>query len=114
MLKTASLENSIKLKELGVKQISDYYWWKSPDGTKADIFPKHLIPDWADCYSAFTVSELGEMFNEIGADLFIKAYGEVFNFKGTQNVGVLGVINLMRNPDKSSKMVIYLKEQNLI
>ena len=54
------------------------------------------------------------MLNEAGADNFIKAYGEVFNFKGTQMVGTLGVINLMRKPDMGAKMIIYLKENKLI
>ena len=113
---TTNLQLSNRLKDLGVK-IETEYWWRVGAGIRlmCESYPQHF--DTSDCFEkipAPTVEELGEMFNKIGADLFIKAYGEVFNFKGTQNVGVLGVINLMRNPDMSARMIIYLVENKLI
>lgn len=67
--------------------------------------------------AAFTVAELGEMLYDIfdrkNWDLLYKAYGEVFDFKGTQRIGEIGIVNLMRRPDMAAKMLIYLLEKNL-
>ena len=60
-----SLELSKKLKELGVKQDSIFYWINgvitdinvSPEQTRNLWYPAHSYT----LYSAFTVAELGEM-----------------------------------------------------
>ena len=57
---------------------------------------------------------LWNTFEKKGWGLFYKAYGEIFNFPGTQCIGEIGVINLMRNPDMGAKMLIYLKVNKLI
>ena len=55
-----NLELSKKLKELGVKQKSYFFWYLFDDGTW-DIDPE-VFGKWGiDKVSAFTVAELGEM-----------------------------------------------------
>ena len=116
-----NLELSIKLKELGVKQ--DSYWcWVFNKGRYEDENRTYLLENSRAynfekenrCWNAYSVAELGAIFNKIGADMFIKAYGEVFDFKGTQRIGLLGVMKLMRIPDMSAKMLLYLIENKLI
>ena len=64
------------------------------------------------------VSEQGEwlwnIFEEHNWDLLYKAYGEVFNFKGTQRIGELGIINLMKRPNMGIKMINYLIAEGII
>ena len=64
------------------------------------------------------VSEQGEwlwnIFEEHNWDLLYKAYGEVFNFKGTQRIGELGIINLMKRPNMGIKMLNYLIAEGII
>jgi len=119
-----SLELSKQLKKLGVKQDSLFEYrlfdidnkmaWSKPIIVGKIPHKLGRADVGFDRVSAFTVAELGEMFNKIDVDNFIKAYGEVFDFKGTQMVGLLGVINLMRKPDMAAKMLIYLIKNNLI
>lgn len=115
-----SLELSKRLRELGVKQESIFYWCDVSESYHEVRWEVILNPKIAvkDHVSAFTVAELGEIFwdtfEKYGWNLIYIAYGEVFNFKGTQNIGNLGVVNLMRNPDMSAKMLIYLLENKLI
>src|SRR5207253_7805322 len=57
-----SLELSKKLKELGVKQESLWYWWKS-----GHIFveeERYAGKQWEKLASALTVAELGGMFGK--------------------------------------------------
>lgn len=108
-----SLELAKQLKELGVKQDSLFYWSKQVDQIHWGLeHAKYFAVDKRQDVSAFTVSELGEMFDD--GDLFVKAYGEVFNFRGTARIGELGLINLMKNPDMSAKMLIWLIEEGYI
>lgn len=66
-------------------------------------------------YPALTASEIGEIFYNLDRyDLFIKAYGDVFNFKGTSWVGEIGIVNLMRKPDMGAEMLCYLINNNLL
>lgn len=118
-------ELSVRLRDLGVKQESLFYWTRPPESD--DIYvcwywenmstASGETVDWEQI-SAFTVAELGEMlwtaFEKAGWDLLYKAYGEVFDFKGTQRIGDLGIVNLMRKPDMAAKMLIYLIENKLI
>jgi len=123
-----SLELAKKLKELGVEQDSLFEYRKFDDG-KDFFWSKPIfvgkIPDKLGCanvgfgkVSAFTVAELGEIlwdvFEKTDWKLLYKAYGEVFDFKGTSWIGDLGIVNLIRNPNMSAKMLIYLLEKNLI
>jgi hypothetical protein len=115
-----SLEYSKKLKELGFEQDSLFCY--------ADIFGNGEFTEIQyenddsceryDFISAFTVAELGEMlyhaFEKNGWDLIYKAYGECFDFNGTQRIGEIGIINLMRKPNMGAKILIYLKENNLL
>lgn len=120
-----SLELAKKLKELGVKQESYFFWKTDEDREMGTSLPylvannsRYMSSKGQIVASAYTVGELGEMlwdaFEKYGWNLVYIAYGEVFNFKGTQNIGNLGIINLMRNPDMSAKMLIYLLENNLV
>lgn len=130
-----SLELSKKLKELVFEQESLFYWWEDTDNRNRaylliDESKLHHtqipectydVTDISDrdfLFRAYTVAEIGQMlwdiFEEKGWKLIYKVYGEVFNFKGTQWIGELGIINLMRNPDMGAKMLIYLKENNLL
>jgi hypothetical protein len=57
-----SLELSKKLRDLGVKQESLFYWWPSKS-----VFVQTRKPEGTVAWcSAFTVAELGEMFNRSG------------------------------------------------
>lgn len=119
-----SLELSRKLKELGFKQDSLYYWWVN----KLSPLSKPQICSYGDnkpketwlLYSAFTCSELGEMLpRQIGLthprdnhwkilyreSLQIKA-GEIRN--DTHSVEADTEVNAR------AKMLIYLTEQHLI
>ena len=114
-----SLELAKKLKELGFNNESYFIWDKvgGIEETHYEVRPSYNFK-YDDEISAYTVAELGqilyEVFEKNGWDLIYDAYGEVFNFKGTQRIGEIGIINLMRNPNMGAKMLIYLKENNLI
>lgn len=118
-----SLDLAKRLHELGVRQESLFYWNEASFVVKisyAKTIPLSPIEmEQRGLYhSAFTVAELGEMlwnaFDEHGWDLLYKAYGEAFDFKGTQHIGDLGIVNLMRAPDMAAKMLIYLIENKLM
>lgn len=123
-----SLEYAQRLKKLGVKQESLWAWWITTDVDDTPSLNRHPDKDclvcghpkapYFDWISAFTVSELGGMlwdsFEKHGWELLYVAYGNVFDFKGTQRIGELGIINLMRHPDMAAKMLIYLLENGLL
>ena len=114
-----SLELAKRLKLLNVKQESLFYWY---NGLKQVVMfnagdDEKSVKDierTVNLYSAFTTAELGKMLEKAGSNKFIKAYGEVFNFKGTTWVGILGIMNLMKDPEMGARMLIYLLENNLI
>jgi len=61
-----SLELAKRLKELGVKQNSQWYWWEKDNGSKEFVHKKEVLvelryPKEYSLYSAFTVAELGEL-----------------------------------------------------
>ena len=57
-----SLELAKKLKELGVKQESLFYWWFVRNDMGDDVFVSDTKPvNGTEYWSAFTVAELGEM-----------------------------------------------------
>lgn len=103
-----SLELSRKLKELGVKQESLYYWQVHPEKEPilADMFGT----------SAFTVAELGEM-------LEINQYRmEIDKYKGVYLCRMVDVSKkeaIWETKEKNeanarASMLIYLLENNLI
>lgn len=106
-----NLELSKKLKELGVKQESYFYWRKLdnpyPDQSEWYIDTKKgklaLIKE---IYSAFTVAELGEMLNSyLHRDIWLKdEIGEAMK-----------QATYMKNEaDARAEMVIYLLENKLL
>lgn len=118
-----NLELSQELKKLGYPQESLFKWHCKLDEKLKQATPYEIIyyPEEAHrgtMIAAPTVAELGnklyEVFSKHGYDLLYKAYGECFDFKGTQRIGDIGIINLMRKPDMAAKMLIYLLKNNLI
>ena len=116
-----SLELANKLKELGVKQESLFYWYESNHSIVASDIGKLF---WYVTYkddtalrnekrvSAFTVAELGEMLPDfyetyrngnpdIGWSCREKAMSEIYTFGKTE-------------ADARAKMLIYLLENKLI
>ena len=110
------IELSMKLKKLGVKQDSLFCWKLQRSGKYRLVYEEKLsaIGFMGEIFSAFTVAELGEMLNKAEEDNLIKAYEEVFEFKGTGQIGLLGVMVLIKKPDMLAKMLIYLIENKLI
>lgn len=125
-----SLELAEKLKELGVKQESLFYWEHKGWDEKEPIHK--LLPEWEINlkdfqpfrFSAFTVAELGEMLpewvtiegkkyhgqtNRSGKDFYC-SYGEYG--KGAYLMNHLEVANTEANA--RTKMLIYLLENKLI
>ncbi|HSY52426.1 MAG TPA: hypothetical protein VLC46_26735 [Thermoanaerobaculia bacterium] len=57
-----SLDLAKRLKELGVKQESEFYWWTYRTGTISEVRCKHQLENSENpIFSALTVAELGEM-----------------------------------------------------
>lgn len=108
-----SLELAKRLKELGVKQES-YFWWRSP-------LAHYGYPDWSlsdgelghgsESFSAFTVAELGEM---------LPYYASSERHSKEWRVGKVkqGVTELWASgeteADARAKALIYLLENELI
>lgn len=120
-----NLELSKKLKELGVKQESLFYWhetekdedyWIDADTPVYDIELKmgSSVPYYGNSvyiYSAFTVAELGEIIRVANnADVWAayKAVG------GKEIFGLGGIIKQSLNVELLAKMLIYLIENKLI
>lgn len=137
-----SLELAKKLKELGVKQESLFYWSKGigegsillgePDNFNLE--PKPMV-DTADLkvrYSAFTVAELGEMLpdevrfeyrdeNEYGKRWKLntfKAREEIwrveYEWKNNFQFDVRRAVEAETEADARAKMLIYLLENKLL
>ncbi|MFA5696569.1 MAG: hypothetical protein WC917_03955 [Bacilli bacterium] len=132
-----SLELSKKLKELGVKQESLFYWVKHrqtafPDEKimlKENIYGYNKLEPHAFqfeiIFSAFTVTELGKILVEKGIrDFpFIEYYShenaECWKFKNpftkyAEEIMVAGRVDDLNIADVFSKMLIYLIENKLI
>ncbi len=115
-----SLELSIKLKELRVKQDGLFYWGYCNEEDKWELV--YIDEDARDSdyhytnykyrISAFTVAELGEMlpYTALGAYLMV--------FKGNDDFscayGYEKTIHAKTEADARAKMLIYLIENNLI
>jgi hypothetical protein len=107
-----SLELSKKLKELGVKQESLFYYRilaEHEDGYRI-VFGEPVVcaEEWK--YSAFTVAELGDMLK--GSDL------PYFNYGTGWQLPIFSNKSIYHRPkteaDARAKMLVYLLENNLI
>lgn len=115
-----SLELAKRLKELGVKQESLFYWFRNI-GLRFYPAQKETIKHFNLKYStsAYTVAELGEMLpvkiNEY--DLFIKKF--CYDNKVEWSIGyngnhILCSCNTDTEANARAKMLIYLLENKLI
>lgn len=118
-----SLELSKKLKELGVKQES-LFWWKNDEPTAYDPVGRdwHLVsdgnklrvghPQQINLVSAFTVAELGEMLSKFERPHIIRS------FKGNKmwysERGFEHLVEGDTEANARAKMLIYLIENKLI
>lgn len=115
-----SLELAKKLKELGVVQQACFFWVVNPwgDAQLAESGFYQLPYKWwhKTNWAAFTVAELANLiFKSVPSGNYVlEAYGHVFNVPSTQIITELGLMECMRNPDISAKMLIHLIENNLI
>jgi len=104
-----SLELAKKLKELGVKQESLFYWVIPAWAGMTKLEYKHPEAGYKCCLSAFTVAELGEMLPEKTNWRGYANYGgewkmEFGDFK----------VSAKTEADMKAKMLIHLIENNLI
>lgn len=136
-----SLELAKKLKELGVKQESLWYWWGKTSGCGSPASPtkkeeghylracreiqilcnimscsgaEDRIHVFSEKYSAFTVAELGEMLKREA----LPYWDNVFmtwscGIYGSRR-NILGMEKILTEADARAKMLIYLLEHNLI
>lgn len=65
-----TLEQAKKLKELGVKQDSYFYWFEYADNNRLGAIKGSIISG-EKSYSAFTASELGELLPETINEYFL-------------------------------------------
>lgn len=130
-----SLELSKKLKSLGVKQESLFKWnvpnekqGEEYDYPKNELKPRlfshdeweryteDYIPPEGEMYSAYTVAELGEMFEPIRRGQFERAYCDFMALTPSQVEAdkYLMAHNLMTDSNIAAGMLIYLLENKLI
>lgn len=130
-----SLDPSCRLKELGVKQES-LFWWEPTSNRKdakwslqlcefycdcsyddhCDAEPSGYTYNREDCISAFTVAELGEMFNRQGVGGFRSALLGKDGWICFATTVKSGEHNERADTeaDARAKMLIYLLENRLI
>lgn len=124
-----SLEISKRLKELGVKQESIFYYHN--DNCKFNLAPTVKLPEADNICSAFTVAELGEMLpKDIKYDVSEHGYRSL-NLSSGRTIINDGWYVMYSDPhpankvpihaqhadteaDARGKMLIYLLENNLI
>ncbi len=117
-----SLELSKRLKELGVKQESLFYW--SENGNLITEEEYNNFVDWVDSvgkpdnysveqhYSAYTVAELGEILSSYQQGI-MPSWNANFDH-GWYFKGHGYTIHEKTEADARAKMLIYLLEHNLI
>ncbi len=113
-----SLKLAKRLKELGVKQESLYYWVeKHGEYLLRNINQKGDWDDtnWRKSYSAFTISELGEL---LPVGFHIDKYKDLFRIGGGQIYLDTDVepydFEAKTEANARAKMLIYLLENKLI
>ena len=114
-----SLELAKKLKELGVKQESLFYWWFVRNDMGDDVFVSDTKPvNGTEYWSAFTVAELGEMlpvringgrrkYRIDGLPVWFCNYAHKSN-------NHMHSISADTEADARAAMLVYLLENNLI
>jgi hypothetical protein len=124
-----SLDLARRLKELGVKQES-YFWWieilskldSEPTG-QFEIWDRTMISEFEtghqNCHvaSAFTVAELGEMLPAEVEEKKIFYWKRIWGSKTDWYAGVLNEVAWVEaetEADARAKMLIYLLENKLI
>lgn len=113
-----SLELSKKLKELGVKQESYFYWVLKPTYYEFVLRPKEdhqsIEPKLRknyEQYNAFTVAELGEMLPDYFSS---QKRDKIDNDFICWNIKLQVDFRADTEADARAKMLIYLLENNLI
>lgn len=130
-----SLKLAKKLKGLGVKYESSFYWLVVEKLDRSSRFEKVYYKEYADrlCitadsgstrFFAYTVAELGEMLTNTGYHSFHHSVGywECFYLRERGNIAVfgnshsidLGCSRADTEADARAKMLIYLIENKLI
>lgn len=119
-----SLELAKKLKELGVKQESLFYWSFYDDGNSIDAPAVAFVDNcnlsfMEDLVSAFTVAELGEMFPINTSTTKGASWWHCQWWDGVQDITRDKATKHHRIPseteaDARAKMLVYLLEEGLI
>lgn len=107
-----SLELSKRLKELGVKQDSLWYWGKRTFANGVGVIDKEKANSsaWIKICSAFTVVELGEMLK-----YSLQSYYE--DHDGDYHISIFGKTIMFidgKEADARAKMLIYLIKNKLM
>lgn len=107
-----SLNLAKRLRELGVKQESVFWWCDPSDGEKADVgFIRDNHVGYKVYYSAFTVAELGEMLgSRINSITYYSNLKKYCWEKETKPV----YVNSDTEADARAKMLVYLLENHII
>lgn len=118
-----SLELSKRLKELGVKQESYFFWYSAFKDSEVTVWHSYQIgSDTERAFSAFTVAELGEMLPD---------YVNPADYQGARSLGISKSMDGWHitystsekwwhrevadtEADARAKMLIYLIENKLI
>lgn len=119
-----SLEIAKKLKELGVKQES-LFWFERSQGSNGNFrleqeypFETFTTSDMKETYSAFTVSELGEMLKLFSASsaTFYQKDGGFWDTLIAEDIlkDLKESFGAETEADARGKMLVYLLENNLI
>lgn len=123
-----SLEYAKKLKEIGAKQNSIFYWEKSiykfifkKNGekeieeykTSLCMTPAFDLSRSIDYWSAFTVSELGEMLPDHSGTIKVDGMWEGIIYKGNILNGCKPVLS-KNESDARAQMLIYLIENEIV
>lgn len=111
-----SLELSKKLKDLGVKQESYFYWSNAMDGMWRLENRQFFAIDRRRDISAFLASELGEMLPDIETIVEKRGYSWiVYQYPaGIDNGGYRHLEEEKTLQDAMAKMLIYLLENKFI
>lgn len=121
-MKTSSLLLSKKLKELGVKQESEFYWVENPDGTyvlyqRPDKWIKEggtLENYWDKFYSAFTADELGEILDGRAYAIKTGWNPDIYECIPCKDIHIDRYVFGDTMADAMAKMIFYLLENKLI
>lgn len=111
-----SLEPSEKLRELGVRQESLFYWTHCPvkeqNGEWTHVLTYGRNNELPETYAAFTVAELGEMID--GWRLPKRTMNGKAWIAGDDELPTYVIIGCKTEADARAKMLIYLLENKLI